>query len=258
MTSETNAVAIPTQAVDAASTTTLKGAEAITNGHPVDMSIIGMFMQADIIVQLVMLMLLAASFWGWVIIFDKLAKFRTLKRKTAWFEETFWSGEPLEALYERIKHTADHPMARVFVAGMYEWMNGNRKKAAEEGKLAIGLQGRIVQAMNIERNREIGVLEKNLSFLATTGSAAPFIGLFGTVWGIMNSFQSIALMKNTSLDVVAPGIAEALLATAIGLFAAIPAVIFYNKFTNDLNQFSNQLDEFVDEFSAIIARELDE
>lgn len=224
-----------------------------------DMSMFGLFLQADFIVKSVMLMLLFASVWCWTIIFNKYARFKILKHQTAKFEESFWSGDMLENLYERIKSKADHPIAMIFVAGMHEWMTNDMQRNGMQNTQAIkiGLKERIGQAMGVARNRGVEKLEQGLSFLATVGSTAPFVGLFGTVWGIMNSFQSIAMTKNTTLAVVAPGIAEALFATAVGLFAAIPAVIFYNKFSNDLNRFASKLEDFCQEFSAILSRELD-
>lgn len=221
-----------------------------------DLTIIGMFIQADAVVKSVIFLLLIASFWCWTIIFDKLVTMRRVRRKMDKFERSFWSGELLDQLYERVKNTADHPMVMVFVAAMHEWKMQRHGHHSQEFK--VGLKERIFQAMHLVQNQEMDKLEKNISFLATVGSAAPFIGLFGTVWGIMNSFQDIATEQNTSLTVVAPGIAEALLATAIGLFAAIPAVIFYNKFTNDINTISNKLENFTGEFGAILSRELDE
>ena len=265
----TGKVAIPTPEVNAETTATLDMPTGIS-GAVHDMSMISMFMEADFVVKFVILLLLFSSFWSWTIIFDKWYRFWLLKKKTDEFEEEFWSGDLLEKLYDRIKHTADHPMAKVFVSGMFERLRSRKKTKPKKStssanltlnvdySLKIGLKERVFQAMNLARNRELGKLEKNLSFLATVGSTAPFVGLFGTVWGIMDSFQSIAMTKNTSLAVVAPGIAEALFATAVGLFAAIPAVIFYNKFTNNLNSFSDRLDEFSEEFGAIVSRELDE
>jgi len=264
-----NKLAIPTPKVDASSAEFINLPGAAPAMH--DMSIATMFWEADIVVKIVILLLVAASVWSWTIIFEKLKIFSILAKKMKKFEKDIWSGEPLEKKYQEIKKTADHPMSKVFVAGMYEWIRSSKgkqqnldlgdsakKSRAEEFTLRLGKKERILQAMDIARNKEINRLQKNLSFLATVGSAAPFIGLFGTVWGIMNSFQSIAMTKNTTLAVVAPGIAEALFATAIGLFAAIPAVIFYNKFSNELNFISNRVDDFADEFGALISRELEE
>lgn len=235
----------------------LQSASAAPSGA-VDMSVIGLIAQSDLIVQGIMLLLLAASFWSWAIIFDKWFKFRDLKLKTNKFEKLFWSGQLLDQLYERIRDHATHPMAMIFVAAMHEWeREANDDPAKQQSHLRTGLKERIFQAMTVARNRSLEPIEKNLTFLATVGSAAPFVGLFGTVWGIVHSFQSIAMTKNTTLAVVAPGIAEALLATAIGLFAAIPAVIFYNIYTNDLNRQIGRLDDFSSELGALLSRELD-
>jgi biopolymer transport protein TolQ len=224
-------------------------------GSVPDMSILGMFAQADIVVKIVMFILLLASFWCWAIVFDKFLMYRSVRSKMGVFEKAFWSGELLEELYERIKNMADHPMALIFVAAMHEWkMHASRRN---DQTLKVGIKERIFQSMVLVKNQQMDKLEKNINFLATVGSTAPFVGLFGTVWGIMHSFTSIAAMQNVTLAVVAPGIAEALLATAIGLFAAIPAVIFYNKFTNDLGSMNNRLDDFAGEFGAILSRELD-
>lgn len=238
-------------AVGAVETTILAGS---VGAH--DMSLFGLIAQADIIVKAVMTLLLLASFWCWAIIFDKFRTFRKIRYKTNKFEKVFWSGRLLDDLYDRMAAHADHPMAAVFVAAMQEW-----RRRSENGSslshLRAGVKERVFQAMQVARNRGVEDLEKNLSFLATVGSAAPFVGLFGTVWGIMNSFQSIAMTKNTTLAVVAPGIAESLLATAIGLFAAIPAMIFYNKFSTDLNRVVGRIDDFSNELDALLSRELD-
>lgn len=228
-----------------------------------DLSIIGLVMQADMVVKLVLMILLLASFYCWVIIFNKLVRFKHLRSSTEKFERVFWSGQLLDNLYERVKDKVNHPMAAVFVAAMHEW--GRRRGAGKDDEtqvtsslLRTGVKERIFQAMQVAHNRSMGQLEKNLTFLATVGATAPFIGLFGTVWGIMNSFQSIAASKNTTLVVVAPGIAEALFATAVGLFAAIPAVIFYNIFTGELNRYALKLEDFSNELGALLSRELDE
>jgi biopolymer transport protein TolQ len=234
----------------------MKTTELAGNIAATDMSILSLIGHADIVVKLVMLLLLAASFWTWAIIFDKMIKFRGLNARTEKFEKVFWSGQLLDQLYERVKTRADHPLAIVFVAAMSEWSRKNQVSGAHH--LHVGIKERIFQAMQVAGNREIDNLGENLGFLATIGSAAPFIGLFGTVWGIMNSFQSIAAAKNTTLAVVAPGIAEALLATAVGLFAAIPAVIFYNYLSGKLNQLSNKVEDFSSELGGLLSRELDE
>lgn len=224
---------------------------------PIDLSFIGLFLQADIMVKCVMLLLIIASVMSWAIIFDKLVSIKSIKSKTKNFEKSFWSGQSLEVLYERIKGRENHPIANVFSAAMHEWMNRNSREIAANSNLKIGIKERINQAMQVASNKSMEDLEKNVSFLATVGSSAPFIGLFGTVWGIMISFQAIAISKNTSLAVVAPGIAEALLATAVGLVAAIPAVIFYNKFTTDLNRLSGNLEDFSMELHSIMSKEID-
>ncbi|MGB1547860.1 MAG: protein TolQ, partial [Alphaproteobacteria bacterium] len=181
-----------------------------------DMSVWSLFMQADPIVKLVMLLLLAASFWSWAIIFDKLLKLRRLRAIADRFEEMFWAGGSLVQLYERVGVNPQDPMSAVFGAGMREWKGANDNQPVKEGRTGTALQ-RVERAMRLALGREMEGLERHLTFLASVGSTAPFIGLFGTVWGIMNSFQSIAISKNTSLAVVAPGIAEALFATAMGL-----------------------------------------
>ena len=177
--------------------------------------------------------------------------------KTRNFENQFWSGDSLEKLHKKLKDKPNHPMAAVFVAAMNEVKKTNLKKN-KSSEMRVGLKERVNKAMQVSKNRSLEKLENGLGFLASVGSTAPFVGLFGTVWGIMNSFTSIAAAKNTSLAVVAPGIAEALFATAIGLVAAIPAVIAYNKFGSELDRFSLRLEDFSDEFSSLISRQLDE
>jgi biopolymer transport protein TolQ len=211
-------------------------------------------MQAGWVVKLVMIGLLCASIWTWAIIIDKLVAFSRMRLALNRFEQVFWSGQSLEDLYRTLADRKTTGMGAIFVAAMREW-----KKSFEKGaKSALALQTRIDKAMDLALTREMEKLEGRLGFLATTGSAAPFIGLFGTVIGIMTSFQAIAASKNTSLSVVAPGIAEALLATAIGLLAAIPAVIAYNKLSSDANKIGMRMEGFADEFSAILSRQIDE
>ena len=203
-------------------------------------------------------MLLIASFWGWAIIFDKWLTFRSIQSKATKFENDFWASEALDKFYERIKKRANHPMASIFVAAMEEWGRSKiRDMSAANLAQKLGIRERINQIMMVARNREIEKLENGLGFLATVGSSAPFIGLFGTVLGIMHSFSSIAVSKNTSLVSVAPGIAEALFATAIGLFAAIPAVIAYNKFSNELDKFGGKLEDFSVEFNMLLSRQIE-
>lgn len=223
------------------------------------MSIWELFLAADPVVKAVMLMLILASIWCWAIIFDKISRLRKLRRKAQEFEDMFWSGGSLEDLYDRIGGTPADPMASVFAAAMREWRRSSARRLATKGDdIRASMRQRIEQVMSLTMGREMERLESNLSFLASVGSTAPFIGLFGTVWGIMNSFQSIAATKNTSLAVVAPGIAEALFATALGLIAAIPAVIAFNKISNDLGRYANRLENFSAEFGAILSRQIDE
>ncbi len=218
------------------------------------LSIWALFMQANWVVKLVMLGLLVASVWTWAIIVDKLVSFARMRMALNRFEQVFWSGQSLEELYRTLADRKTTGMGAIFVAAMREW-----KKSFEKGaKSPLGLQNRIDKAMDLALTREMERLESRLGFLATTGSAAPFIGLLGTVIGIMTSFQAIAASKNTSLSVVAPGIAEALLATAIGLMAAIPAVIAYNKLSSDAGKLGVRMEGFADEFSAILSRQIDE
>ncbi len=232
-------------------------AAAIAGSVSGDLSILSLVLRADIIVKIVLLILLGSSIWCWAIIFDKVRRIRRVSAKAGEFEEVFWSGGSLEDLYDRIGTKADHPMAILFASAMREWRRSGAHGLTERG-LSTGVQERIGQVMRLTISRELDRLERYLGFLATVGSTAPFIGLFGTVWGIMNSFQSIALSENTSLAVVAPGIAEALFATAFGLIAAIPAVVAYNKFSSDLARFAGRLEGFAGEFSAILSRQLDE
>ena len=214
----------------------------------------GLFIQAGFIVKLVMLGLLVASVWTWAIVVDKSVSYGRARRQLDSFEQVFWSGQSLEELYRTLSDRQTTGMSAIFVAAMREW-----KKSFERGaRSPIGLQMRIDRAMDVTLSRESETLEARLGSLATIGSAAPFVGLFGTVVGIMTSFQAIAGSKQTSLAVVAPGIAEALLATAIGLVAAIPAVIAYNKFSADAGKLTARMEGFADEFSAILSRQIDE
>ncbi len=223
-----------------------------------DMSVWGMFMQADLVVKAVMISLLFASFWSWALIFEKMARFGDVRRKAHRFERDFWASDALDVFYDKIKKRANHPFAVVFCAAMDEWFRSGKNARRKTSALAANGLDRITKIMSVSRNRELEKIERGLGFLATVGSAAPFVGLFGTVWGIMNSFQSIAYSNNTSLAVVAPGIAEALLATAIGLFAAIPAVVAYNKFSGELAKFAGKIEDFEIEFAALLSRQSDE
>ncbi|MGJ8571125.1 MAG: protein TolQ [Hoeflea sp.] len=219
-----------------------------------DVTLWSLFIQAGFVVKIVMLGLIGASIWTWAIVADKWISFGKFRRQLDQFEQVFWSGQSLEELYRTLSDRKSSGMSAIFVAAMREW-----KKSFERGaKSPIGLQMRIDKAMDVSLAREADGLEARLNSLATIGSAAPFIGLFGTVVGIMTSFQAIAGSKSTNLAVVAPGIAEALLATAIGLLAAIPAVIAYNKFSSDAGKLSARMEGFADEFSGILSRQIDE
>ena len=222
-----------------------------------DFSVWGLFLQADWIVKAVMILLLAASIWCWAVIFEKTLTLRRLNARADEFEQSFWSGGALDDLYDRIGTTPRDPMAAVFVAAMREWRRAAARSAGRDLSTE-GLEDRVDRVMQVTLAREMDRTERYMTFLASTGATAPFIGLFGTVWGIMNSFQSIALTKNTSLAVVAPGIAEALFATALGLLAAIPAVVAYNKLSRELDRYAGRLDGFAGEFLAILSRQLEE
>ena len=222
------------------------------------LSILELFLQSDSIVKLVMLILLLASFWSWAVIFDKVIRIRRLRQAASSFEETFWSGGSLDDLYERVGQRPPDPMTAVFSAAMREWRRSAAKNLLGTPGMRASLQQRIERVMTVTVGREMERVERFMAFLATVGSTAPFVGLFGTVWGIMDSFQSIAATKNTSLAVVAPGIAESLFATALGLVAAIPAVVAYNKLSTDFGRYAGRLEAFAAEFSAILSRQLDE
>jgi biopolymer transport protein TolQ len=218
-----------------------------------DFSIWGLFAHATLVVKIIMLMLIAASVWCWAIVVDKAIQYRRARAESKVFDQAFWSGEPLDGLFDQIGPTPKGQSSRIFAAGMIEW----RRSHKADGGLIAGAQSRIDRAMDVAIARESESLEKGLGVLATVGSTAPFVGLFGTVWGIMNSFIGIAEQQNTNLAVVAPGIAEALLATGLGLLAAIPAVIFYNKLSTDANRVVGGYEAFADEFSTILSRQLD-
>jgi biopolymer transport protein TolQ len=228
-------------------------AEAVTTAQQIDFSLLALFLRATPVVKVVMIVLALASFWSWAIIVEKLLRFRTLRGAGEQFEAAFWSGQPLEELHDRLGDSGDSPLERIFLAGMAEW----RKSHQLKGGLIPGAISRIERAMNVAIAKEAHGAETRLGFLATVGSISPFVGLFGTVWGIKNSFEAIAIQQNTNLAVVAPGIAEALVATALGLLAAIPAVIFYNKLSSDANVIVGRMENFVDEFSLIISRQLE-
>jgi biopolymer transport protein TolQ len=218
-----------------------------------DFSLIALFARATLTVQIVMLMLIAASVWAWAIIIQKHIAYRAARADAARFDRAFWSGEPLDELFDQIGPAPRGAAERVFAAGMIEWRRSHR----DDGALIPGAQARIDRSMDVAIAKEAEGLNGGLSFLATVGATAPFIGLFGTVWGIKHSFEQIAISQNTNLAVVAPGIAEALLATGIGLVAAIPAVVFYNKLSADSDRIVGGYESFADEFATILSRQLD-
>ena len=243
--------AAPTTNVDVTQTGGTAGPEVS------GISVVSLFMRADPFVKAVMVILVLASIISWTIIFSKWFVLAALRRRADKFEKTFWSGLSLDELYQQFAQKADHPMAAVFVSALREWRRAFEAGPPREALLP-GIKDRIDKAMSVTIMRETDGVERQLGFLATVGATAPFIGLFGTVWGIMNSFSAIAARHDTTLAVVAPGIAEALFATAMGLLAAIPAVIFYNKFINDIGRYTTRLEGFSDEFAAILSRQLDE
>ncbi|MBL6456691.1 protein TolQ [Belnapia sp. T6] len=219
-----------------------------------DLSLWGLFLQADWVVKLVMVGLLLASVWVWAIVFEKITSLRRANRAADEFEDAFWSGGSLDDLYRKEGDQPSHPMAAVFASAMREWRRSAQRLAGSD-LVAAGLKERIDRSMSVTVQREMDRMERWMVFLASVGSVGPFVGLFGTVWGIMNSFAAIAGMQNTNLAVVAPGIAEALFATAIGLVAAIPAVLAYNKISTDLARFASRLEGFASEFGAILSRQ---
>ena len=230
----------------------MQAAQSASGAH--DLSLFGLFWNAHIVVKLVILGLLAASVWSWAIIVDKMLLFARTKREMDRFEDIFWSGQSLEELYRSLSDRPTVGLGAVFVAAMREW----KRSFEGSGRSVASLAQRIDKVLDVTIQREVERLDSRLLFLASIGSAAPYIGLFGTVWGIMASFTAIAASKNTSLAVVAPGIAEALFATAIGLFAAIPAVLAYNKLQAEVTKQQSRLESFADEFSAILSRQIDE
>ena len=222
------------------------------------LSVWALFWNAGFIVKLVIVVLVLASFWSWAIIFEKMMKLRRLHRQAGEFEDSFWAGGSLEDLYDRIGDQPVEPMAAMFSAAMREWRRSASRGAVAVSQMHAGLARRIERVMQVTLSREMDRIERYMTFLASVGSTAPFIGLFGTVWGIMNSFHAIGATKNTSLAIVAPGISEALFATALGLVAAIPAVVAYNKLSSDLARYAGRLEAFANEFGAILSRQLEE
>ncbi|QIE46744.1 protein TolQ [Pseudohalocynthiibacter aestuariivivens] len=228
-------------------------AQTLAMAQEIDFSMWALFARATIVVKLVMLMLIIASFWAWSIIIQKLIMYRKARREADKFDQQFWSGEPLDELFEQIGTEPDGQSQRIFAAGMMEW----RRSHKGDGGMIAGATARIDRSMDVAIAKESEDLQRGLSVLATVGSTAPFVGLFGTVWGIMHAFIGIAEEQNTNLAVVAPGIAEALLATGLGLLAAIPAVIFYNKLSADADRLVASYEAFADEFATILSRQLD-
>jgi len=214
-------------------------------GGSTDFSLIQLFLRADFIVKTVIILLILASIYSWALIFDKYKLFKRIDRSTSSFEEKFWKSKSAESFYNTLTNREKDPVANIFQTAMSELIKTKSKSNVIQS-------ARVSRVIEISADREIKIIEKNFTFLATVGSTAPFIGLFGTVWGIMNSFQSIAISRNTSLAIVAPGIAEALFATALGLLAAIPAVIAYNKFNSDSKNYTARIENFSKRFLSII------
>ncbi len=228
-------------------------AETLALAQGIDMSLWALFARATLTVKFVVLVLIASSFWSWAIIIQKLITYRAARAEAEAFDLAFWSGRPLDELYGEIGPDPDGSSERIFAAGMQEWLRSHRN----DGGLIAGAQARIDRSMDVAIAKEADFLQRGLTVLATVGSTAPFVGLFGTVWGIMNAFVEIAQQQNTNLAVVAPGIAEALMATALGLVAAIPAVVFYNKLSADADRIVAGYEAFADEFATILSRQLD-
>ena len=227
--------------------------ETLAVAQEIDFSMLALFARATFVVKIVMILLLVASFWSWATIIQKFISYARIKRASVSFDKAFWSGEPLDELFEQMGPQPTGPSEKIFAAGMLEWRRSHRN----DGGLIAGAQARIDRSMDVAIAKESEGLNKGLTFLATVGSTGPFVGLFGTVWGIKHAFEQIAISQNTNLAVVAPGIAEALLATGLGLLAAIPAVVFYNKLSSDSDRIVGGYEAFADEFSTILSRQLD-
>lgn len=231
--------------------------QIVTTASSAGFSFSSMLHASDLVGSCVIILLLLSSVWSWTLIITKLLTIAKLRKHMLKFENIFWSGQILDDLYERVKSRIDNPLAAVFVAAMNECKK-SKNTAKKSDILLLGYKERIMQSMLLAKNREMDVLEQKIGFLATVGSSATFVGLFGTVWGIMHSFQSIAFAKNTSLAVVAPGIAEALFATSVGLFAAIPAMVFYNYICSKIDDVGVKMDDFIGELSSLLSRAIDE
>ena len=223
----------------------------------IDFSMLSLFLRADFVVKSVIIILILASLYSWTIIVAKLIRIRQLKNLEKEFEEIFWSGNSFEDLYETLNFNKQDPKSKIFCAAIAEWRKSKYNTLEDSSSNINSLKDRMQRSMIVTFNKESEIVEKNLTFLATSGSTAPFVGLFGTVWGIMNSFKSNAVAQNTNLSVVAPGIAEALFATALGLFVAIPAVVAYNKISSDLSKYFISLETFMNEFTTIFFRQLE-
>ena len=222
--------------------------QAVGLASSADFSLINLFIRADIIVKSVIILLIACSIYSWAVIIDKLKLFKKINKSTEEFETKFWNSKSAESFYNNLPSNLEDPMALVFKGSMQTVMKSRSKSNLSE---------RLTSILEVNIEKQMNIVNTKFTFLATVGSTAPFIGLFGTVWGIMNSFQSIAIAQNTNLAVVAPGIAEALFATALGLFVAIPAVVAYNKLTSDLSKYFMSLESFIDEFTTIFFRQLE-
>ncbi|WP_417808368.1 protein TolQ [Thioclava sp.] len=226
---------------------------SLAMAQEIDFSLLALFVRASFTVKLVMIILVVASFWSWAIIVRKFIAYRSAKAEAEAFDRAFWSGEPLDELFDQIGPAPNGASQKIFAAGMMEWRRSHR----QDGALIAGAQARIERSMDVAILKATEGLNYGLNFLATVGSISPFVGLFGTVWGIKVAFEEIAISQNTSLAVVAPGISEALVATALGLLAAIPAVIFYNKLSSDADRIASGYEAFADEFTTILSRQLD-
>ena len=223
----------------------------------IDFSMLSLFLRADMVVKSVIIILIISSIYSWTIIVGKLIRMQRLKKLDKEFDEIFWSGNSFVDIFETFNHNQQDPKSKIFCSAIEEWRKSNKNLNTLQSEDLNSLKERMGRTMQVAFNKESEIIEKNLTFLATAGSTAPFIGLFGTVWGIMDSFQSIAIAQNTNLSVVAPGIAEALFATALGLFVAIPAVVAYNKISSDLSKYFISLETFMDEFTTIFFRQLE-
>jgi biopolymer transport protein TolQ len=227
--------------------------EILASAQEIDFSFLALFLRATLTVKVVMILLIIASFWSWAIIIQKLIAFRRARGEAGVFDRSFWSGEPLDELFDKIGGEPAGSSEKIFASGMLEW----RRSHKQDGALIAGAQARIDRSMDVAINKEAQDLNRGLPLLATVGSTAPFVGVFGTVWGIKTAFEAIAISQNTNQAVVAPGIAQALLATGLGLLAAIPAVVFYNKLSADSDHIVGGYEAFADEFATILTRQLD-